>query len=34
MYVHKGTFRKLETLVVAKWKQHEVKNHVQTLKMQ
>lgn len=34
MYEHKWTFRILEILIVAKLKQHKVKNNVQTLKMQ
>lgn len=34
MYECKWTFRKLEILIVAKLKQHNVKNNVQTLKMQ
>lgn len=34
MYECKWTFRKLEILIVAKLKQHNIKNNVQTIKMQ
>lgn len=33
MYERKWTFRKLETLIVAKLKQCKIKNNVQTLKV-